>query len=196
MERNTNDIEHFKVDLERSGALEEFLDSVDPSRFYGILHMSSAPSPRCLVSGDMALLRRHWRQSVEVPVLLSRWARQPGSTVRRLVLIGSTAGTIAPNPNQGAYSLGKAAMEHLVRLLVSDLAAQKATVNIIVPSLIPAGMNQGVPERILKSLEGRIPTGRLTSPQDIISVIGFLLSSVSEQINGACIPINGGGGAD
>ena len=107
-------------------------------------------------------------------------------------MVGSTAGSRHPRPELGAYSLGKAAMEHLARLLTADLAAQGATVNIIVPAVVPVGLNEGLSERARKTLIGKMPTGRLVEPEDIGAVVAFLLSDAASQINGATIAVHGG----
>ncbi|HVE12809.1 MAG TPA: SDR family oxidoreductase [Elusimicrobiota bacterium] len=180
------------LDVEEPGALEAFLERTSPSGFYGVLHMSSAPVPRGFVSDDLALVRRHLRHSVEVPLLLAQWARRTGSTVRRIVLLGSTYGTRFPKPHLGAYSLGKAALEHLARILTADLAGQGATVNAVLPTVVPVGLNEGMPERAIKSLAGRMPTGRVLESKDIAGVVQFLLSDAAAQVNGACIAVDGG----
>lgn len=181
-----------RADMERAGELEALLDSLSPEDFHGIVHMSSPPMSRGFVSDDLSLVRGHLRQSVEAPLLLAGWARRSGSRVKRVVLMGSTAGTKFPATHAGAYSLGKAGLEHLARLLVADLAGIGATVNVVAPSLVPVGMNDGMPERARKSLAGRIPTGRLVEPADVARVVEFLLSDAAGQINGASIVVDGG----
>ncbi len=181
-----------EVDLEVPGVLEQFLDATSPRDFYGVLHMSVPAISTAFASDDVAGVRRHLRHGLEVPLLLAAWARRAESSVRRLVLVGSTAGLQHPRPEVGAYSIGKAAMEHLTRLLTSDLAAQSATVNIVVPSLVPVGVNDGLSDRARATLAGRTPTGRLVAPGDIAAVIGFLLSDAAAQINGATMVVDGG----
>lgn len=180
------------VDLDDEQALDAWLAGQLPGDYYGIVHLSVPPVSRAFVSDDLAAVRRHLRHGVEVPLQLARWARQSGSSVKRVVLLGSTAGSTAPQPHQGAYSLGKAAMEHVVRLLVADLASQGATVNLVVPTLIPVGLNAGLSERSRITLEGKTPTGRLVNVQDVANVILFLLSEASAQVNGVPIPVDGG----
>ena len=185
-------VSYHTVDLDDEQALDAWLAGQPPREYYGIVHLSVPPISRAFVSDDLAAVRRHLRHSVEVPLQLARWARQSGSGVKRVVLLGSTAGSTAPQPHQGAYSLGKAAMEHLVRLLVADLASQGATVNLVVPTVIPVGLNAGLSERSRVTLEGKTPTGRLVSVPDVANVIMFLLSEASAQINGVPIPVDGG----
>ena len=38
----------------------------------------------------------------------------------------------------------------------------------------------------------KIPLGRFAEPQEIASVVHFLLSERSAMVNGACIPVDGG----
>ena len=185
-------IDQHQVDLEDSGAFERFLEEHDPAAFYGALHLSVPAMSAAFASDDLPGVRQHLRHAVEVPLLLAQWARRPGSTVRRLVLIGSTAGSTHPRPELGAYSLGKAAMEHLARLLTADLAAQGATVNLVVPGVVPLGLNEGLSERARKVLMGKMPTGRLVEPKDLAAVVVFLLSEAASQINGATIAVHGG----
>lgn len=181
-----------QVDLEEAGAFERFLEASNPGEFYGVLHLSVPAMSTAFASDDLPGVRQHLRHGVEVPLLLASWARRAGSSVRRIVLVGSTAGSRHPRPEVGAYSLGKAAMEHLVPLLTADLASQGSTVNIVVPSLVPVGLNEGLSERAQKTLMGHTPTGRLVEPGDIAAVITFLLSHAAAQVNGATIAVDGG----
>ena len=185
-------IEQDIVDLEAPGAFEAYLDQRSPAEVYGIVHLSAAPVPRAFVSDDLAAVRRQLRHSVEVPLLLARWARQPGSGVKRMILCGSTFGMKFPKPQLGAYALGKAAMEYLPRLLTADLSAQGATVNVIAPTVMPVGLNEGMSERARATLIGKMPTHRLVEPRDAAQMILFLLSENAAQVNGAIIPIDGG----
>lgn len=187
-------VRYERVDLDQPGALEGFLARTAPDQFYGVLHMSVPPLIRGFASDDLGEVSRHWRHAVEVPLLLAKWARRPGSRVKRMVLLGSTAGSRRPQPQFGAYSLGKAAMEHVARLLTADLAAQGATVNVVVPTMVPLGLNEGMSERGRRAMTAKMPTGRLIEPQDVAEIISFLLSPRASQINGVSIPVDGGAG--
>lgn len=183
-----------QVDLDQPGALEGFLARTSPGHFYGVLHMSVPPLVRSFASDDLPGVERHWRHAVEIPLRLAKWARQPGSRVKRMILLGSTAGSRRPQPHFGAYSLGKAAMEHVARLLTADLAAQGATVNVVVPTMVPVGLNEGLSDRARLAMVAKMPTGRLIEPRDVAAIISFLLSPGSTQINGVSIAVDGGAG--
>ncbi len=185
-------VRYHRVDLDATDALDAFLKDCPAESYYGILHLSAPPMSRGFASDNLSQVRDHLRHGVEVPLRLAQWAKQNGSSIRRMVVMGSTAGTKYPKPHYGAYSLGKAALEHVVKLLPTDFAAHAMTVNGVLPNLIPVGMNEGLPERILKGLEARTPTGKLTAPEDIAHVILFLLSDAAQQINGTLISVDGG----
>lgn len=191
-ENGSSRVTYEQVDLEADGAFEAYLDHQPPSGWYGIVHLSVPPVPRAFVSDDLVAVKRHLRHGVEVPILLAKWARQPGSMVKRLILCGSTYGMKSPKAQLGAYALGKAAMEYLPKLLTTDLAAQGATVNVILPAVIPLGLNEGMSERARAALAGKMPTRRLVEVKDIMGLILFLLSEASAQVNGAALAIDGG----
>jgi len=65
-------------------------------------------------------------------------------------------------------------------------------VNIVVPSVVPVGLNEGLSERARHAMIGRTATGRLVEPRDIAAVVAFLLSDAAAQINGAAIAVDGG----
>ncbi|MBI5597126.1 MAG: SDR family oxidoreductase [Elusimicrobia bacterium] len=185
-------LEYLKADLDDAAAFDALLDAHPAAGFSAVVHLSSPPVARGFLSDDPEGLRRHLRQAVEVPAALARWARKPGSRVKRLVLVGSTYGTRFPKPHLGAYSLAKAAMEAACRLMTADLAAQGATVNVVAPTVVPAGLNEGMPERAKASLKARMPTGRLVEAADVAGVVEFLLSPASSQVNGTVIAVDGG----
>jgi len=173
------------VDLEDAAALADFLANNSPADYYGVVHLSSPPYAGGFVSEDLETTRRHLWHAIEVPLQLARWARQEGSAIRRIILLGSHAGNKHPEPRTGAYSLAKMNMENLVSLLAVDMGTHDATINIICPSSLDVNDTP-------KSGTATVPTGRVTSPADVANVVEFLLSDESAQINGANIAVDGG----
>jgi 3-oxoacyl-[acyl-carrier protein] reductase len=49
-----------------------------------------------------------------------------------------------------------------------------------------------MPENVLKSMEEKVPLGRLGMPEEIASVYLFLSSDEASYINGATISVDGG----
>ena len=111
----------------------------------------------------------------------------------RVVAIGSSAGTRQPALPLASYSLGKAAMEHTVRLLAPELARKRVTVNAVCPTFLPVGMHESVTDqRRIRMEEARIPLGRLCAPDDVISTVEYLLSPEASFVSGECIQLSGG----
>lgn len=183
---------YVQVDLDDANELQMFLASAFPSEYHAIVHLSSLPADLGFASDGVEATERQLRHSVLVPLELTRWARQPQSSVRRVVLVGSQYATRRPQAKMGSYSVAKAAMEALAPVLVADLSGQSATVNVIAVGPTGTGMSSGLSPRARATAESHSASGRLTSGADLGQLVEFLLSDSSDQINGAVIPLDGG----
>jgi len=110
-----------------------------------------------------------------------------------IVLISTVAAKIGL-PYHASVSAAKGAVEGLALALASEFAAQQIRVNVVSPSLTDTPMAQN----LLSSAEKREtsakrhPLGRIGVPEDISSMITFLLSDQSSWITGQVIGIDGG----
>ena len=91
-----------------------------------------------------------------------------------------------------AYSLGKAALEHTVRLLAPELARSDITINLVAPSFVPIGMNNAKTNKVKLTEAAKVPMGRLCSPEDVSRAVEFLLSSGAAFVTGQMLPLTGG----
>jgi uncharacterized protein (TIGR02118 family) len=113
----------------------------------------------------------------------------------RIVNIGSI-GALWGKSSNGAYAYGasKAAVQHLTRMMASDLTAQGVTVNAIAPGFFPSDMTDGffaaVPG-LKDAVVGGIPAGRLGSADDIGGAVIFLCSRAGAYVSGAVLPVEG-----
>lgn len=82
-------------------------------------------------------------------IRMARFLRSQTTGSARLVVLGTTAATLKPVLNMSAYPLGKAALEHTVRLLAPELARSDITINLVVPSFLPIGMNSAKTSRAI-----------------------------------------------
>jgi NAD(P)-dependent dehydrogenase (short-subunit alcohol dehydrogenase family) len=110
----------------------------------------------------------------------------------RLVVLGATAATVKPVLTMAAYSLGKAALEHTVRLLAPELARANITINTVAPSFVPAGMNEAKTNRMTLSETAKVPLGRLCSAEDVARTVDFFLSPGAAFITGQTLALTGG----
>ena len=97
-----------------------------------------------------------------------------------------------PSLDTYAYSSGKAAVEHMSRVLAGKLGAHGITVNAVLPGPFPSRMMRATidaaGERLLKS----VVLGRLGEPQDMAGVCLFLASDAGSFVTGASIVVDGG----
>ncbi len=109
----------------------------------------------------------------------------------RIVNLGSVVGQ-AGNPGQVNYSAAKAGIEGFTRALALEVASRGITVNCVAPGMIDTDMTSGLPESVTESLKSRIPLGRLGQPDDVASVVSFLVSDDAAYITAQTLHVNGG----
>ena len=90
------------------------------------------------------------------------------------------------------YSLGKAVLEHSMRLLAPELARKGVTVNAVLPSFIPVGMNAAKSSRAVLLETAKVPAGRLGSPVEVANAIEYLLSPGASFVSGQLVSLTGG----
>ncbi|MDH6218049.1 SDR family NAD(P)-dependent oxidoreductase [Streptomyces pseudovenezuelae] len=88
-----------------------------------------------------------------------------------------------PTPGMAAYSLGKAALNHLVRILDLELRPHGIRVNAVAPQLIDTARNRA--EFPPEALAHAVP------PETIANVIAFLVGDLATDISGAIVPAYG-----
>lgn len=116
-------------------------------------------------------------------------ARRGGS----MVFLGSIASQAA-TPGSAVYSASKGGVLMLGRTLAVEWAPFGITVNIIAPGVIETPMtaaSRANPEKRAEFLS-RIPFKRFGQPDEIASVISFLLSPDARYMTGAYVPVDGG----
>jgi NAD(P)-dependent dehydrogenase (short-subunit alcohol dehydrogenase family)/acyl dehydratase len=160
---------------------------------YGIVHAAWPGAPQGSLLGlDAETVSRQVDFGTLTTIRLARFlvghARGPG----RMVVVGSTAATLKPVLNLSAYSLGKAAMEHTVRLLAPELAGKGISINAVLPSFMPGGINSVKTRHALLTETAKVPLGRLCTPDDVASSIEYLLSEPGAFVAGQILPLTGG----
>lgn len=93
---------------------------------------------------------------------------------------------------QANYSAAKAGDIGLTKALAQEGARAGITVNAICPGYINTDMMATIPEKVMDSIVGAIPVGRLGEPEEIARAVVFLASDDASFITGATITANGG----
>ena len=95
------------------------------------------------------------------------------------------------NFGQFNYSMSKGGVVGLTRAMALSLAPH-VRVNAIAPGLIGTEMAMAIPEDVLKKMVSAIPLDRMGTPEEIATVVWFLLTPLSSYITGHVVVVGGG----
>ena len=112
----------------------------------------------------------------------------------RIVFLGSIAG-IRPKVSGGAYGAQKAALHVITSVMAAELGPEGILVNAVAPGTVDTPMVQAKSDSSKTGdyrPSGNSPLGRVAAPEDIASVVEFLLSDKANYVTGAIIPADGG----
>lgn len=137
------------------------------------------------------------RINVLAPQYLIQCLKPHLSRPASVVLISSDAG-IEGEQALGAYSVTKAALNMLGRMLALDLAPHEVRVNVVCPGDTVPGMRYLLrPHETARSQEDMLawpipPRGRLGRAEDTAELVAFLASSKADFIVGSVMLVDGG----
>jgi NAD(P)-dependent dehydrogenase (short-subunit alcohol dehydrogenase family) len=111
----------------------------------------------------------------------------------RIINISSQAGFVAL-PTESVYCMTKAAISHLTKCLALEWAKYNITVNAVAPTFIQTpGTRKWLDNKeFRKSVQKRIPLGRIGTPEEVAEPVVFLASPAASLITGATLMVDGG----
>jgi 3-oxoacyl-[acyl-carrier protein] reductase len=109
----------------------------------------------------------------------------------RMVLISSIA-ALLPRKLQIHYASAKAGVMALTRCCAEGFAPHNVRINCVAPGLIETEMAHVLPEETMQRIVSDTPLGRIGQPEEIASVIRFLLSEESSFMTGETLSASGG----
>jgi 3-oxoacyl-[acyl-carrier protein] reductase len=109
----------------------------------------------------------------------------------RIIGISSVVGYTG-NPGQGNYTASKAGMVGMLKSVAAEYARRNVTANCIAPGIITSAMTDKLNDKQREAIMGRVPMGRLGTPQDIASAAVYLASEEAAYVTGQTIHVNGG----
>lgn len=129
------------------------------------------------------------------PFELSKWclpsmkSRGGGSVINI-----SSIGGLRPEPMLGIYSVSKAALISLTKVLAKEWGAYGIRVNAICPGLIKTKFSEALwgNEAILNHMMGQLPIARVGTPEEIAALALFLASEASAYSTGSVFTADGG----
>lgn len=119
-------------------------------------------------------------------------AGQGGSIVHVASILGHH-----PQPLSGAYSVSKAGLIMLSRLLALELGEHRIRSNVVSPGFTRTPHTEASyrDTEVAQARERMIPAGRVAGPEDMAQVIAFLASDRSGYVDAQDIVVDGGLGS-
>ncbi len=197
---NAGDSKAFKADLKAPGFEVDLLDQIKndlgtPTVLINcaasqdvaqLAHMSQTQFDQMMetnVSAVFALCR-------EFAIRLTALEAKHASIVNISSIEGSR-----PANGHGHYATSKAALEMLTKSFALEFGTTGLRTNAIAPGLITRkGIEQDWPEGVAR-WNKTCPMERLGRPEDVASVVRFLVSDEAAFVNGTVINVDGGMGA-
>lgn len=142
-----------------------------------------------------AVFTKIMQVNVQTPFELAKAARpqlqqRGGGSIINI----SSIGGLHPEPGLGIYSVSKAALISLTRVLAKEWGADGITVNAICPGLIRTDFSASLwsDEKTLRHMLRQQPVQRIGEGEDIAAMALFLASDAARFTTGATFTVDGG----
>jgi 3-oxoacyl-[acyl-carrier protein] reductase len=159
------------------------------------LLVNNAGIAETIPHGELTFAR--WKRMLDVNLdgtFLTTWAVKDEMIARRfgrIVNVSSLAGLIKKK-NMIHYATAKAAVIAFTRHCAEAFASHNVRVNCVAPGLTETELSRSANPGLIDQLIAITPMGRIGQPEEIASVVRFLLSDESSFINGQTIAACGG----
>jgi dehydrogenase/reductase SDR family member 4 len=106
----------------------------------------------------------------------------------------SSIGGVSPEAGLGLYSVSKAALVSLTKVMAQEWGADGIRANVICPGLIKTKFSQALwqDEQISQQVLGHQPIRRIGVPEDVSGLALFLASEASSYCTGGVYMVDGG----
>ena len=179
---------NFNVLLERITVYTKRLD--------GVVHCAGLQiyEPLRFIAEDS--IQKIFQLNIISPTLLTKAIRRGRffNENSSIIFLTSVAGLIGA-AGASIYAASKAAIVALTKSLAVELASESIRVNCIAPAVVKTAMSSKMFATIGKEQTEIIEQKHLLGlgePEDIASIIAFLLSDATKWITGSCIVADGG----
>lgn len=150
------------------------------------------PSFGPVIDQDHARFARTFDVNLWAPLLwtslaMRAWMGEHGGAVVNTASIGG----MGYEPNLGLYNASKAALIHVTKQLALELSP-KVRVNAVAPGVVRTKLAQALWKEHETQLNSATALARIDEPEDVGSVIAFLVSDAASWVTGETFVIDGG----
>jgi 3-oxoacyl-[acyl-carrier protein] reductase len=170
-------------------ALETDIEANGP--YYGVVCNAGITADNAFpsLSGDEwdSVLRTNLDSFYNVihPVVMPMVRTRKGG---RIITLSSVSGLMG-NRGQVNYSAAKAGIIGATKALAVELAKRKITVNCVAPGIIDTAM---IDEYVQQEAMKLVPMRRMGQPEEVASLVSYLMSDDAGYITRQVISVNGG----
>ncbi len=106
----------------------------------------------------------------------------------------SSVGGLRPEPGLGIYSMSKAALISLTKVMAKEWGDDNIRVNVICPGLIKTKFSEALwsNEKIMHTMMKMLPIKRVGTPEEIAALALYLASDASSYSTGSVFTADGG----
>ncbi len=189
--------ENFKylsVDLSSDDELEVLLKEFDNEEIYGLINNAGVGLDGILATLPISDINKLLSLNLKTPIILCRAMSRnivKHKTAGRIINISSIISVRGYN-GLSVYSSTKSGLNGLTISLARELGRTGTTVNSILPGYIKTDMTNKLEESQINQILRRTPLGKLPDPEDISSLVNYLLSTEAKSITGQLIKVDGG----
>jgi NAD(P)-dependent dehydrogenase (short-subunit alcohol dehydrogenase family) len=139
-----------------------------------------------------------WRQTIATNLDTAFAAVKAGAKNMRKdggsIVLMATAAARVGLPSHEAIAAAKAGVIGLGQSAAASYAPKKIRVNVVAPGLVDTPLSEKITGNpmMLKASEGMHPLGRIGQPEEVASVIDWLLSDSASWVTGQVIGVDGG----
>jgi NAD(P)-dependent dehydrogenase (short-subunit alcohol dehydrogenase family) len=110
-----------------------------------------------------------------------------------IVNVASISGVV-PGPNQGVYSITKAAVIGMTKVFASECAQMGVRVNAVLPGITATKFAAASieDEALLGHYLHHVPMQRVAQPAELAGAVLYFASAASSYTTGVCLPVDGG----